>query len=62
MYQEFLEQKMALPTQQVELDFTNRNIFMDSKVQELQLLKLQIIKVCHFCIFFSLLFSYMISC
>jgi hypothetical protein len=54
VYQEFLEQELALLTQKFESDFTNKDTFIDSTVQELQSLKLQIIQVGQVCLFVSL--------
>jgi hypothetical protein len=55
VYQEFLEQEMALLTQKFELDFTNKDTSLDSTVQELQSLNLQIIQVRQFFLFICLL-------
>lgn len=56
---------MALLTQKVESDFTNKTTFINSMVQELQSLKLQIIQVrliCwSFCLWFSCITSHWIN-
>jgi hypothetical protein len=54
VYQKFLEQELALLTQKFESNFTNKDTSLDSTVQELQSLKLQIIQVRQFCLFVCL--------